>query len=66
MLNQNCKCGARLLVADLESEDGLIALYKKLARYPLAESVMPRLERCNLRICKTFKQALASGCDALG
>jgi hypothetical protein len=54
------------MVADLESEEGLTGLYEELARYPLAESVMPRLERCNLRICKTFKQAPASDCDALG
>jgi len=54
------------MVVDPKSEEGLIGLYKKLARYPLAESVIQRLERCNLRICKTFKQAPASGCDVLG
>ena len=54
------------MVADLESAERLTGLYEKLVRYPMAVSVMPRLERCNLRICKTFKQVPASGCDALG
>ena len=31
----NFKCGAREMVADLESEEGLTGLYEKLARYPI-------------------------------
>jgi len=53
MLNQ-IPNAERVMVADPESEGQLTGLYEKLAKYPMAASVMPRQERCNLRCCKAF------------
>lgn len=52
--------------ADLESAEKFPPLYENLAQCLMATSLVLQLERCNLRICKTFKQAPAFDCDALG
>ena len=51
--------------ADLASAEEFPDLYEKLAKRPMAASLMLQLERCNLR-SRAFKQAPASDCDALG
>jgi len=51
--------------ADLASAEEFPDLYEKLAKRPMAASLMLQLERCNLR-SRAFKQGPASDCDALG